>query len=129
MYCLQSNSGPGKALKPGKEGKADGLPEGAWDSSRPLYIDDEGIEGSGARGEVTTDLESSGSGWGPDDEDSGQHSSGVGPLPQATDILPTDDDDEDHTVFPRPRPTDLPGTSTVEDDIIVQEKPVDVDSE
>ncbi|XP_053684939.1 syndecan [Sabethes cyaneus] len=40
-----------------------------------IYIDDEGLEGSGSRGEIRDDLEkeddeSSGSGWGPDDEDS-----------------------------------------------------------
>ncbi|XP_055381820.1 syndecan isoform X4 [Condylostylus longicornis] len=40
-----------------------------------IYIDDEGIEGSGGRGEIHDDLEKepdySGSGFGPDDEDSG----------------------------------------------------------
>lgn len=39
-----------------------------------IYIDDEGIEGSGGRGEIHDDLEkeveNSGSGFGPDDEDS-----------------------------------------------------------
>lgn len=143
LYCvLQSNSGPGKAVKPGKEGKAD---EGPWDSSRDLFIDDEAIEGSGARGEVTTDLESSGSGWGPDDEDSGLPSSGAGslPSPQPPNRLPIGDDDEDHTISARPTPHRVPTTSassteaqpdpvTVDDDDIIvidKEKTFDVDSE
>lgn len=42
-----------------------------------IYIDDEGIEGSGGRGEIHDDLEkeveNSGSGFGPDDEDSNHY--------------------------------------------------------
>lgn len=40
-----------------------------------IYIDDEALEGSGNR-EIKDDLESSGSGFGPDDED-GEGGSGV----------------------------------------------------
>lgn len=72
----------------------------ASSSNKDIFIDDEGIEGSGARGEVTSDLESSGSGWGPDDEDA-RGGSGAGPLitfkhsstsTQSTPELPDDED-------------------------------------
>ncbi|XP_058830162.1 syndecan isoform X2 [Topomyia yanbarensis] len=57
-------------------------PFGAGGSSpnNDIYIDDEGLEGSGSRGEIRDDLEkeddeSSGSGYGDDDEDSSSSSS------------------------------------------------------
>lgn len=42
-----------------------------WTHKDEIYIDDEGIEGSGGTSdrEIKSDLESSGSGFGPDDED------------------------------------------------------------
>lgn len=51
---------------------------GLWSPSTTkdeIYIDDEALEGSGNR-EIKDDLESSGSGFGPDDED-GEGGSGV----------------------------------------------------
>lgn len=39
-----------------------------------LYLEDEALEGSGSNQEVKSDLESSGSGYGPDDEDGDQGS-------------------------------------------------------
>lgn len=49
-------------------------PQQLTTSKDEIYIDDEGIEGSGGRGEIHDDLEketeNSGSGFGPDDEDS-----------------------------------------------------------
>lgn len=55
-----------------------------------IYIDDEGIEGSGGRGEIHDDLEkeaeNSGSGFGPDDEDSSHYN------PSLTDVDPKNTD-------------------------------------
>lgn len=53
---------------------------GGSSPNNDIYIDDEGLEGSGSRGEIRDDLEkeddeSSGSGYGDDDEDSSSSSS------------------------------------------------------
>ncbi|XP_055610421.1 syndecan isoform X1 [Uranotaenia lowii] len=56
---------------------------GGSSPNNDIYIDDEGLEGSGSRGEIRDDLEkeddeSSGSGYGDDDEDSGNSNSNSG---------------------------------------------------
>lgn len=56
------------------------LGAGGSSPNNDIYIDDEGLEGSGSRGEIRDDLEkeddeSSGSGYGDDDEDSSSSSS------------------------------------------------------
>lgn len=56
------------------------VPSSLWPASTAkddIYIDDEALEGSG-NGEIKDDLESSGSGFGPDDEDGEGGSGGLG---------------------------------------------------
>lgn len=90
--------------------------------TKDIYIDDDSIEGSGARGEVTSDLESSGSGWGPDDEDSARSPSGSGAGPIIAD---PDPDSAPDTGKPtdasaergaHPAPTEHPPKTIDEDD-------------
>lgn len=124
------------------------LGTGGSSPNNDIYIDDEGLEGSGSRGEIRDDLEkeddeASGSGFGDDDEDASSSSSNrnsISNLGSATgskdksrnpesspggsgDHEPFEDDDDDlYTETNRPSVVD-PSTTDDEDIVKADSKP------
>ncbi|XP_037035969.1 syndecan isoform X1 [Bradysia coprophila] len=98
-----------------------------------IYIDDEGLEGSGGRGEIHDDLEKepeySGSGFGPDDEDSSSshhtphHNTNTNNRKDQTDLeLGSGDNGDDEDDFTTDvKHTDIDPTTTDDEDVDIGE--------